>query len=211
VLESRRPAPALSQEKTYFLPGSKFRYSNTGYAVLSLIVEVRSGMPFAQFLKKNIFKKPLKMTNSLAYEQGLSIIPNRRPMAIRLPVKASRAPTKVLPVRFSVMAAFIPQSPIFMNGTSSLYDEAGECEMAEACFYARSLPTDFPNSRYGFGWYIGEYRGLKEIWHYWRDSRIDDRIARFPEKKFTLVILTNRNDAKISELPHKITDLCLFP
>src|SRR5207237_971783 len=55
---------------------SKFRYSNSGYSLLSLIVEVLSGMPFAQFLKRNIFE-PLKMNHSLAHEQGFSIIPNR--------------------------------------------------------------------------------------------------------------------------------------
>ena len=37
------------------------------------------------------------------------------------------------------------------------------------------------------------------------------RIVRFPDKKFTVIILTNRNEARIAEFPHRIADWCLFP
>jgi CubicO group peptidase (beta-lactamase class C family) len=37
------------QDRLYFAPGSQFRYSNTGYALLALIVEKVSGRSFAQF------------------------------------------------------------------------------------------------------------------------------------------------------------------
>src|SRR5688500_4075932 len=43
------------QDRLYFAPGSQFRYSNTGYALLALIVEKVSGRSFAQFLEENIF------------------------------------------------------------------------------------------------------------------------------------------------------------
>lgn len=36
------------------------------------------------------------------------------------------------------------------------------------------------------------------------------RITRFPGRKFTVIILTNRNEAKIAEFPHRIVDWCLF-
>ena len=32
-----------SQDRTYFRPGSSYRYSNSGYALLALIVERASG------------------------------------------------------------------------------------------------------------------------------------------------------------------------
>ncbi|MEO7502480.1 MAG: serine hydrolase domain-containing protein, partial [Gemmatimonadaceae bacterium] len=40
-----------SQDSTYFKPGSGYRYSNSGYALLALIVERASGKPFATFLR----------------------------------------------------------------------------------------------------------------------------------------------------------------
>src|SRR5438445_8042766 len=66
----------MQQDKTYFPPGTKYKYSNSAYALLALMVEGRSGSTFAQFLKQNIFCA-LKMAHTLAYEQGLSVIPNR--------------------------------------------------------------------------------------------------------------------------------------
>jgi CubicO group peptidase (beta-lactamase class C family) len=49
-----------------FKPNEKFQYSNTGYALLGLIIERVSKMKYEDFLKKNIFK-PLKMENTLVY------------------------------------------------------------------------------------------------------------------------------------------------
>ena len=70
--------------------------------------------------------------------------------------------------------------------------------------------TEHPNTRYGFGWYIGEYHGLKEIWHSGNSMGFTTRIARFPEKQFTVIILANRTDAALDEIPHRIADLYLF-
>ena len=59
-----------------FAPGSKWEYSNSGYAVLAMIVEKVSGKSFAQFLKERIFT-PLRMKNTLAYEKGKNEVPHR--------------------------------------------------------------------------------------------------------------------------------------
>lgn len=63
------------QDTTYFVPGSQFRYSNSAYALLALIIEHISGQPFPHFMKERIFT-PLKMKNSLMYEASTPI-PNR--------------------------------------------------------------------------------------------------------------------------------------
>jgi CubicO group peptidase (beta-lactamase class C family) len=54
------------QPKLNFKPNEKFQYSNTGYALLGLIIERVSKMKYEDFLKENIFK-PLKMKNTLVY------------------------------------------------------------------------------------------------------------------------------------------------
>src|SRR5271165_6126201 len=64
------------QSSTDFPPGTQWRYSNTGYAMLAMIVEKVSGKPFGQFLHDRIFA-PLGMTNTLAYEKGKNSIPHR--------------------------------------------------------------------------------------------------------------------------------------
>src|SRR5215469_1406110 len=59
-----------------FPPGSKWHYSNSGYAVLAMIVERVSGMPFSDFLKQNIFD-PLSMHNTVAFVNGRNQVPHR--------------------------------------------------------------------------------------------------------------------------------------
>lgn len=63
-------------DSVYFPPGAKFKYGNSGYSLLALVVESISGRPFAEFLKKNIFD-PLGMNHTLAYQRGLSTVDNR--------------------------------------------------------------------------------------------------------------------------------------
>ena len=59
-----------------FEPGEKFEYSNSGYTLLGLIVEVAAKQPFHEFMAAEIFK-PLGMDNSVLYVRGLNAIQNR--------------------------------------------------------------------------------------------------------------------------------------
>jgi CubicO group peptidase (beta-lactamase class C family) len=55
----------------FFKPGSKWRYSNTGYALLAFIIEKVSGMSYNDFMAKNIFQ-PLGMTHTYIYNSRRS-------------------------------------------------------------------------------------------------------------------------------------------
>lgn len=63
------------ETKTYFKPGSDFRYSNSAYALMALIIERVSGQSFPKFIKEKIFT-PLKMNHSQVYEKE-NPIPDR--------------------------------------------------------------------------------------------------------------------------------------
>lgn len=201
VKDTKRPT-------TYFPPGSQFRYSNTAYSLLALIVEVRSGQTFAHFLKENIFE-PLKMSNSLAYEQGLSVVPNRA---------FGHAPQGSNWVRTdqSLTSSVLGDGGIYssltdlMKWDQALYKSklAGERFMKAA--FMPQVKTDRGDRSYGYGWFIGNYRGLKEVAHSGDTIGFRTRITRFPEKHFAVIILANRTDAKLDEIPNRIADLLLF-
>ncbi|GAB3952854.1 serine hydrolase domain-containing protein [Spirosoma harenae] len=59
-------------DSLYFEPGSQFRYSNSAYCLLALLIERVSGKSFAEFIRERIFQ-PLKMVNSTVYEAGKPI------------------------------------------------------------------------------------------------------------------------------------------
>jgi CubicO group peptidase (beta-lactamase class C family) len=58
---TNRPAPES-------LPDRRYSYCNTNYAMLALIVEQITNMPFPQYMQENVFK-PLGMTNSFVFSQ----------------------------------------------------------------------------------------------------------------------------------------------
>jgi CubicO group peptidase (beta-lactamase class C family) len=56
-------------DTTYFPPGTRFRYSNSGFCLLALIIERAAGQSYAEFLRARIFL-PLHMDHSTVYEKG---------------------------------------------------------------------------------------------------------------------------------------------
>ncbi|HZV34662.1 MAG TPA: serine hydrolase domain-containing protein [Verrucomicrobiae bacterium] len=200
----------MQRDKTYFPPGTQFRYSNTGFALLALIVEKVSGETFAAYLREHIFA-PLHMNQTLAYEAGISIVPNR---AFGYTQTAEGFKRTDQSLTSSVL------------GDGGVYSSIADLRKWDEALYSTKLVsrkmlkaafTAGPNTKhgdgtvqYGFGWFISEYRGLRNIWHSGESIGFTTRIERFPDRKFTVIILTNRNDAKISDIPHRIADWYLF-
>ncbi len=56
----------LSNQKPEYEPGTKFRYSSGGFAILGRIIELVSGKPFEVFMKERVFV-PLGMKDSSFY------------------------------------------------------------------------------------------------------------------------------------------------
>jgi len=61
----------LSQTKLKSSPGEKFRYSNFGYSVLALIIEIASKSDYQAYIQ-NTFFRPLEMTQTSFYDPDIS-------------------------------------------------------------------------------------------------------------------------------------------
>jgi len=198
----------LQQEKTYFPPGTEYRYSNSAYALLALVVEARSGNTFPYFLQKNIFR-PLRMNSSLAYEQGLAIVPHR---AYGYSADGTRFKRTDQSLTSSVLGDGGVYSCVadLYRWDQALYTDKLVSRKILKLAFTPGPATDLPDTNYGFGWYLTSYRGLQEIWHRGSTLGFTTRISRFPDRKFTVIILANRDEAKIADFPHLIADWCLF-
>lgn len=199
----------VSKEKeTYFPIGSKFRYSNSAYALLALIIQRASGQTYAHYLKANIFD-PLEMTSSVAYEPGISKVPNRA-------FGYAKENGVFKPSDQSTTSAVLGDGGIYSSvedlfkWDQALYTEKlVSKKMLKDAFTVHSANSDFPGSGYGYGWYLAEYKGTEQIWHYGSTCGFNTKIERFPEKKTTIIVLTNRHDAGLSELTPKLVSLIL--
>jgi CubicO group peptidase (beta-lactamase class C family) len=66
------------------------------------------------------------------------------------------------------------------------------------------------STQYGFGWFVDTYRDVRRWRHTGETSGFRNAIQRYPERRFTVIVLTNRNGGEPATLAERITDLLLF-
>jgi len=194
------------QSKTDFAPGSQFHYSNSAYALLALIVEKVSGKTFPAFLQENIFD-PLSMTNSIAYVAGRSCVPNR---AFGYAHGTSGWELSDQSVTSAVLGDGGIYSSVadLLKWDAALYTEKLiSRKLLADVFTAHSSQSDFEGSGYGYGWYVGNFRDTQRLWHYGSTCGFSTRIERFPDRRLSVIVLTNRRDAEISPIVEKLIEL----
>jgi len=197
-----------------FPPATKWEYSNSGYAVLAMIVEKVSGKPFGQFLQERIVL-PLNMKDTLAYEKGKNEVPHRAYGHTK--DKDAWRQTDQSPT-----SAVLGDGGIYSSiDDLAKWDRAlrdhtliGEKEMrpALAPVQPKDGPSKFPDGTtvsYGFGWFLAPYKGHQRMSHDGETIGFRTTIQRFPGDKLTVIVLANRADINPEELALKVADLYL--
>lgn len=198
----------MKTDSTYFEPGSKHKYSNTGYALLALTVEKISGKSFGEFLKNNIFT-PLEMNNTIAFENKINEVTNR---AYGYTVKENK-------VKFtdqSITSAVLGDGGIYSSlldiykWDQSLYTEKLLSKKFLNEYWTEGTTIDGIKFPYGYGWRLESYNGNKVVYHTGSTRGFRNIIYRIPGKGFTIVILTNRDagsEFSTLEFAHNIVDV----
>jgi CubicO group peptidase (beta-lactamase class C family) len=196
------------QHDTLFPPGSRFSYSNSGYALLALIVERASGVSFAEFLRKNIFV-PLGMTGTVAYEQGISII-KRRAYGYTQTADGFRRNDQSLTSSVLGDGGIYSSIEDLRKWDRALYTDKLVSRATIERAFTPAVASDHEGASYGFGWFVQTYRGLPTVWHYGSTVGFRTAIERFPAQRFTVIVLVNRDKVDAHELARKVVDLYLF-
>lgn len=187
-----------SHDTTYFKPGTSYRYSNSGYALLALIVEKASGKSFATFLHDRIFA-PLGMNHTVAFEDGISTVSNR---AFGYTLKNGKWARKDQSLTSAVLGDGGIYSSIddLAKWDAALYDSRLLNDESRKLAFAAHASTDKPEVKYGFGWRItGE-----TLWHSGETSGFRNVIIRNPSRRRTVIILTNRDNPEPYETARTI-------
>lgn len=193
----------------YFPPGSAYRYSNSGYVLLGLIVERVSGVPFPEFLRARIFG-PLGMTASVAHVEGVDTVPHRAYGY------SPALPSAFTPTDQSVTSATLGDGGIYTNVDDLVrWDEAlyGTALVDAATLRLATTPPTLSGgaqTQYGFGWFVDSYRNERRWRHTGETSGFRNAIQRFPDRRFTVIVLTNRNAGEPSGVAERIADALLF-
>lgn len=203
------------QSTTRFPPGTRWEYSNSGYAVLAMVVEKVTGISFGDFLRERIFK-PAGMTGSIAYEKGKNEVANRA-------FGYSKAAGGWRETDQSSTSAVLGDGGIYssledlekwdfaLNHYSllSLKEMEPAYTGAELNGWPLEKLTGEAAPRYGFGWFLDPYRGHTRYSHYGETVGFRNAIQRFPDDHLTVIVLCNRADKDAAPLAESVVDLWL--
>ena len=176
------------ERRTCFAPGSDYRYSNSGYALLALVVERASGQSFQAFLARRIFR-PLGMTGAVAHVEGESVVAERA-------YGYSYEDGHWVRTDQSMTSAVLGDGGIYASIEDlARWDAAWNDDRllpaaARAAALAPATRTDEAEVAYGYGWRItGD-----TVWHSGETIGFRNVVVRWPGARTSVVVLTNRND-----------------
>ena len=179
-----------------FSPGDGFKYSNSNYILLAMIIEKVSGKPFYVFLKERVFG-PLKMNDTYKDHPD------------------DTASNRALPYEWKngrlVNCRFLSSS-LFDDGDGGLCTSVLDLAKWDAALYtehvlqSRDLEQMWTPARlnngtltdYGFGWRIAESKAGKVIKHGGGRPGASAQITRYLDNQLTVIVLMNGDGDSVS-------------
>lgn len=186
-------------------PGYEEIYTNTGYMLLAEIVSKVSGMPFAEFVRENIFM-PLKMNHSFILDDNESVIKNAA-------------------CSYHFAGGVFKKSLLNNNvtGSTNLYTTVEDMSLWTLNFakpvvgspdiirrmLTKGTLDSGDSTSYAMGLDTGPYRGLMLIGHRGAEAGYRSFFGMFPSQNLTVIIFSNNAEADPASLGLKIADLIL--
>lgn len=205
-ITDRQVLELLKQLKTGdFPPGEEWRYSNSGYVLLGLIIEKASGQPFDEFLHDRIFA-PLGMEATILYERNKNTVQSRAYGHTRVSgrwqikdqslASATRGDGRI----YSSVEDLIKWDQAWRDESLLTNDEKKLALTPVKVRGKGPVDPDGHPAAYGFGWFLNPWEGHPRAWHYGETTGFRTTIQRFYEDGLTVIILANRDDLDPSSL-----------
>jgi CubicO group peptidase (beta-lactamase class C family) len=182
-----------------FKPGEKWSYSNTGYALLGLVIDKVSGMPYGDFLKQRIFD-PLEMNDT-----GVD---NRRL------VLKHRAHGYGMSNDKLVQALYIDLAQVYSAG--SLYSTVEDLlKWDNGLTAGKILPPESlkrmwtpVKDNYGYGWLIVD-KPRTIMTHDGGLPGFITTVARFPNEKVYVTVLCNLEGSAVPRVARDLVRIAM--
>ncbi|MBV9959259.1 MAG: serine hydrolase [Acidobacteria bacterium] len=197
-----------------FKPGEKFHYSNTGYIILSHIVQRAAGQPFAEFVRKNILepagmkhsgiigagKPPQKLAHGYTYgdigwEKMIGGVALTAGHLKRLPQLALTPPAGDGGLYSTIDDLYL---------WSRLMDGS---KLVPAALAAEVYTPGLDN--YGYGWFIDKGFERRRMWHNGLLPGYTSELLKFPDDKITIIIFCNMDRARLSRIRRDVSAIVL--
>jgi CubicO group peptidase (beta-lactamase class C family) len=199
-------AMIVRQKKLNFRPGAEFLYSNTGYFLLSVILERATGKTLREFAHEHIFG-PLGMRGSHFHDDRTHISKNRAIGHVKRPD--------------GTFGMYV--SNFDLVGSGGLHTSVDDLLLWDRNFYQnrlgrgtlleelhrRGVLTNGDTLDYAAGLRIAEYRGLRTVDHGGSAQGYRTQLLRFPDQRFSVIVLCNLGSINPTRLARRVADIYL--
>ncbi len=173
-----------------FAPGTGWYYSNTGYFLLSMIVERIEGRPLGQVLKDRIFG-PLEMTQTRMADPE-AIIRHRASgyWVNKVGELINRNPTEAS----STLGAggILSSAYDLAKWDESLYGDQLLSAESKVTMWTPAILPSGESTGYAFGWSVRRYKGLTSQSHSGQVAGFVANFSRFPDQEVAIIVFLNR-------------------
>jgi CubicO group peptidase (beta-lactamase class C family) len=193
--------PLVWKYEPAFVPGERFSYSNAGVLLLKGIIEKKTGQKLKQVLEERIWQ-PLGMGNTTLYVGG-DVLKKR---ASAYSLAADGESYKRVTGEPSAYAGGGIYTTVLdlLKFDQALYDESLLSEKSKAIMFT---PVE-ASPNYAYGWIVVDFGGTTVVYHSGGSGGFNSEFRRYPEKGYTLAVLSNYQGAA-SELANKIDCMLL--
>ncbi len=173
-----------------FEPGTGWFYSNTGYFLLSMIIERIEGHPLGHVLESRIFG-PLGMTQTRMTDPEV-IIRHRASgyWVNKIGELINRNPTETS----STLGAggILSSAHDLAKWDEALYGDQLLSAESKATMWTPTVLPNGDNTGYAFGWGVRPYKGLTSQSHGGQVAGFVANFSRFPDQEAAIIVFLNR-------------------
>ncbi len=196
-----------SQSELNFTPGERHMYSNSGYALMAVLVERVTGKTLREFAHENIFE-PLGMDNTHFHDNRNEIVKNR---AISYQ-KRDEEFSVGYRGNYQIVGAAGLNTTIedMLKWDRNLYENSLEhSPNLNRIMHRRGILNDGDTTDYAFGLRIGDHRGVRTVGHGGSLMGFRTSYLRIPEQEFSVIVFSNLGSFSPGSLASDIADLYL--
>ncbi len=177
--------------------GSNYCYSNSGYVLLGQIVERASGQSYATWIGSNILS-PLGMAHT-------TYGPPAPPLACAVGYETAwtRAPDADLSLGYSAGGLSSTVEDLYLWDQALYTTRLCSRASLDAMFTSHAMAGEKVGC--GYGWFIRDVSGRRRISHTGLLYGHSAIIARFPDERVTIIMLSNLEDAPLVEHVNVLT------
>jgi CubicO group peptidase (beta-lactamase class C family) len=187
-----------------FEPGSKFKYNNSGYFLLGVLIEKVAGKTYQEVLRTQILE-PLGLKDT-GYDTTRDLLPRRASGYTRTATGVANAPYLDMLQPYSAGALYSTVEDLLK------WEQALDTDTLIPAAARKAMFTPFKDN-YAYGWTVrppsAATYGRQRIAHGGGINGFSSMLIRVPDDKLTVVVLSNVQESESSRIANDLLSIAL--